>query len=770
MKNTDPNRLAVELPKNFVAKLREGRDKAGIVKFATTSETVLGLTPVEQSPDIIANLDGIAYNGLWTNGANGLHDALELTDKSSAEFKYIIFLTDGNDTVSSPYSYSDLIDRASQNGVIVYTIGTGTANASTLKRIASGTGGAYYAATSTGTGDMLDLEEVYKKIEKEAEAMRTDSNNNGISDYYTDMLNDGRLTVDGIALFAGLINNISDDWDNDGLKNNEEIIVSVDAYGTPYVHMMSNPTLIDTDLDGYSDYQEVMEMGTSPLKYTMLPSDFDLLRKDSIYPIEYRNYSLPGNDNFFVNLMENFVKVFAGDQQKSSREAFIDYFYKYSTTTEILSRDAEVADKMIQNQNIIDGIHLTSSFIKMIKDVIDFCDDVGDEKFTASGQAKERAKTMRDEADKTMAKMLDIKKKDVDRLNQMWFEKAKNNIPYARQKAEVSALRYEFSNIQSSVNSLSKLMKDFEKAENGSQWWTQAFNHASGAFAFFSTGVQTLAAFNKIELPCKWDFLKKLHDIRGSKGGKIFSGTITVGLTAANTVAECLSVSNTYGKIAANYAEYQKYLDLLRHIENNASFPDYVRNGAREIAEMFDAGGEPDWDKFDSKVKAAINKQINAGVFQAIIDVTGIFFPVVKQVNFVYNAAKTSIELTGVALQARTMIEAEIYYSIADGSRTLFNKGVTMVAGYFESIKETTDSGEAGKYAVQLAQARIVGLDSVRSLVQSGKLVEWVGRLIAQAFTGRTDEVIKREYETAIQTVYDVAEKCGMNLSDKLPR
>ena len=93
-----------------------------------------------------------------------------------------------------------------------------------------------------------------------------------------------------------------------------------------------------------------------------------------------------------------------------------------------------------------------------------------------------------------------------------------------------------------------------------------------------------------------------------------------------------------------------------------------------------------------------------------------------------------------------------------------------MVAGYFESIKESTDSGEAGKYAVQLAQARIVGLDSVRSLVQSGKAVEWIARLIAQAFTNRTDEVIREEYKTAIQTVYNIAAKCGMSLSDNLPK
>ena len=135
------------------------------------------------------------------------------------------------------------------------------------------------------------------------------------------------------------------------------------------------------------------------------------------------------------------------------------------------------------------------------------------------------------------------------------------------------------------------------------------------------------------------------------------------------------------------------------------------------------------------------------------------------QIKFVYDVAVLAIDVTGVTALAKGMVEVEIYYSIADGSITLFNNGTKMVAGYFESIKEITDSGEAGKYAVQLAQARIVGLNSVKKLALGAKLVGW----IANKIIGRSDEDIKNEYNTAINNVYDIAKKCGMVLSENLP-
>lgn len=771
MINNDPERLAVELSKNFVDKLRDNDDRAAVVTFTETSRIVNTLT--DDKNTLKSALDAVVYD-YWgmTDGTTGIKSALDIIESSSAEYKYILFLTDGADT-RRRYSYETLIQSAKDNGVIIYTIGIGLAEEDTLMEIASGTGGAYYKATAgTNSEEVLNLEEVYRQIAEEAIDMTTDSNNDGITDYYTRLLDDGTLTINGVPLFCGVLSmDFADnaDWDGDGIKNGDEISIKVDKYGIPYIDMKSNPLLVDSDFDGYSDPVEINDMGTSPIKFTMLPSDFDQLRQDNRYPAEYMNYSIAGTGNFFADLMENVVKVFAGDKQKQSKEAFIDYFYTYSTTTEVLSRDARAAERRTQNQDIIDGIHLASSFLKWCRSAVNLFDTVESGNYTLTEQWVKQQDAIKSETEKVMATMLHVKTVDIRTLNSPWRNIAEgirqDKIDYVEQKAAVSAIRYEASNLQSSVSSLSSLLDDFKKSENGTQVWDKVFKHSTGVFNFFNTGVQTLSAFNKINLPCKWEWVKKASEWRKGTGGKVLKGTFSVALNALDTTAECLSVASTYGKIEANYAEYQKYLDLLRYIEKNHDFPDYVRDGAGEIAGMFDSKGEPDWDEFTNKVTAAQLREVNAGVFNSITDIAGMFFPVIAQLKFVYNAANGAASLVGTAQLAKGMVEAEIYYSIADGSRSLFNNGIKMVAGYFESIKEANDSGEAGKYAVQLAQARIIGLNSVKNLALGAKAVGWIARHI----TGRSDDAIRNEYNTAINNVYNIIKKCGMVVSENLP-
>lgn len=765
MSTNDPSRLAVELPKNFIDKLRDSMDKAAAVTFTSSANILHELTDDKEA--LKSALDTIGYYG-GTDGTTGIKAALDVLDSSSAGYKYIIFLTDGEDNYYVQYSYDDLIQRAKDNGIIIYTIGMGSAKETVLRNIASGTGGVYYKATAgTNSQEVLNLEEVYKQIADEAIDMTTDSNHDGITDYYTRLLDNGTLTINGVPLFSGVLSmdfTDSADWDGDGLKNGEEISIETDRYGIPYISMKSNPLLVDSDFDGYSDPEEINNMGTSPMKFTMLPGDFNQLMKNSEFPAEYVNYSIPGSSNGLANVMEGFIKFFAGDKQKQAREAFIDYFYNYSTTTEVLSRDAEAAGRLVMYQDIVDGINLASSILKFANSASTLFSTVNSGQYTLSGRAEQCAKDVYKEADKITAKMLGIKKKDVDRLNQLWLDNARASISEVRKNQKVSAFRDEMINIQSSIEALASYTEDFKEAENGTQLWKNIFEHSAGVFDFFATGAKTLATFNKIELPCKWEWLKKAADAQSKYGNAITAG-FSIVLDVADGAAQCLSVAKTYGQIEANYAEYQKYLDLLKHIENNNTFPDYVRDGAAEISGMFNLTGEPDWDEFNARVTAAQKREINEAVFKSIIDVTGVFFPVVTQIKFVYDVAVMAIDVTGVTALAKGMVEAEIYYSIADGSITLFNKGTKMVAGYFESIKENTDSGEAGKYAVQLAQARIIGLNSVKNLALGAKLIGW----IANKIIGRSDESIRNEYNTAINNVYNIAKKCGMVISENLP-
>ena len=162
MNLNDPEHLALELSKMFTEKLRDGKDKAGVVSFGIDASVIQELT--SDKTLLYSAIDSIYYGG-GTNGSDGLNSGLNVMDASTAAYKFIIFLTDGEDSRYS-YSYDDLIQRAKDSGVIVQTIGMGSASEEILQKIASGTGGTYYHATAIGegTGELLDLEDVYSKI------------------------------------------------------------------------------------------------------------------------------------------------------------------------------------------------------------------------------------------------------------------------------------------------------------------------------------------------------------------------------------------------------------------------------------------------------------------------------------------------------------------------------------------------------------------------------------------------------------------------------
>ncbi len=104
----------------------------------------------------------------------------------------------------------------------------------------------------------------------------TDSNNDGISDSLMELVISGRITTkEGYNPFEGLTLeqiNKNDDYDSDGLKNNEEIsIEKIDGIYT--LVMKSDPTKKDTDDDGILDSKD---------PYPMISFDSNYILRDSI--------------------------------------------------------------------------------------------------------------------------------------------------------------------------------------------------------------------------------------------------------------------------------------------------------------------------------------------------------------------------------------------------------------------------------------------------------------------------------------------------------
>ena len=261
MTSNDPSGLRKEAAKAFVDKLGSN-DRAAIVDFDSSAKVCQDF--ISDHTSLKNAIDSIDSRG-GTDLSAGMRQAIGLFTSNYTRtdaYKYIIFLTDGDGQYSKRYT-----STASDNGIVVYTVGLGRGvRESTLKAIADGTGGKYYFAS---TADALSG--IYKDVSFETVDYTTDSNNDGISDYYTKLLNDGDLVLStGSCDLVGVIETYGeacDDWDGDGLKNGDELKI-VQQDGKVYLKMLSSPIEYDTDSDGLNDCSD-----THPLKWDVCNRD-----------------------------------------------------------------------------------------------------------------------------------------------------------------------------------------------------------------------------------------------------------------------------------------------------------------------------------------------------------------------------------------------------------------------------------------------------------------------------------------------------------------
>ena len=256
MDENDPYQLFKDLSEEFVNKLRDGKDKAGAVKFIRRATLVSALTTNKES--VIAAINGISYDNGYgtysgTDGSAGIKMALDQMATSESEYQYIVFITDGEDNGYS-YSYDSLIATANESDVTIYAVGMGSASESVLKKVSSQTGGKYYhATTGVSVDDLINLDDVFEDIESETIDLTTDSNEDKIPDYYNNLIKEGILLLsNGSDQFSGIDFNTNKDYDGDGILNGDEIRL-VQSGTVVYLEMKSDPTNKDTDGDGYVD-------------------------------------------------------------------------------------------------------------------------------------------------------------------------------------------------------------------------------------------------------------------------------------------------------------------------------------------------------------------------------------------------------------------------------------------------------------------------------------------------------------------------------------
>lgn len=268
----------------FVEKMGD-KDRAAIVAFDDSASVI---QPLTNDKGVLSSALTRLRDSGGTDIAEGVESGISVLaqDAASDSYDVLLLLTDGQDGSFNSYCES-YAQKCVENGITAYSIGIGTDVSSThLTTFAEGTNGKYYHAT-----EAEDLGENFESILIETVDVVTDSNNDGISDYYTQQLKEGKLVLsNGSQEFFGIDLNydengqLSADFDGDGIRNGDELVVK-NKGGRVYVEMISDPRLAFSDSDDFTDGLE-FEQGSDPMvasypativDYSMTDSNFTYL-------------------------------------------------------------------------------------------------------------------------------------------------------------------------------------------------------------------------------------------------------------------------------------------------------------------------------------------------------------------------------------------------------------------------------------------------------------------------------------------------------------
>ncbi|MBQ3151172.1 MAG: VWA domain-containing protein [Clostridia bacterium] len=224
--------------RNFVDQLVEG-DQIAVVGFTDSASTLVSATKVtESNKSSIKSKINLSANG-GTDFDNALSRAVSILNSmpdasSDNEIykKYIVFVSDGQDSVSS-----SMLSTLKGSGYTVMAIGVGdSVSESELKKMANNTSGGYAHVSNPG-----DIGEVFTQMQGEFIGLIKDSDGDGIADL---------VETTGMIGSNGYIYHTDpddSDTDGDGLSDGEEMGVYDDVKG--YFIINSSPTTPTFDSD-----------------------------------------------------------------------------------------------------------------------------------------------------------------------------------------------------------------------------------------------------------------------------------------------------------------------------------------------------------------------------------------------------------------------------------------------------------------------------------------------------------------------------------------
>jgi uncharacterized repeat protein (TIGR02543 family) len=753
MDDNDSKQLFKELSKNFVSKLRDGIDRAAVVKFIRRATVV---SPLSTDKDALyAAIDSISYDSGYgsysgTDGSAGIKSALDVLSNSESEYQFVVFITDGEDNGYS-YSYDDLISTANSMGAVIYTVGMGSASESVLRKVADGTGGKYYHATTDGSADssaVFDLEDVYDEIQSNTVDLTTDSNHDGISDYYTKLLDEGKLLIStGSCDLVGVLEMYGEDcadWDGDGLLNGEEIEIVVTGNRVS-VKVNSHPLLVDSDGDGYSDLEEVQN-GTPPMKYTSNAySALEALEDDSRYV-----YIDVANDR---GIRAGFVAFFDWQKTDEAKSQLINYFYDYASE-DTIAQNQENISKLKARETYLKYAQSLASLAKTAKNICTIADDVSEmvEDMNDSGTAKDFVDELKDKTIKlkgTSAQVGTSRKRILEALN-------------TNQLTDDEALKTGLSVLDAMRSEIEDFDDLFQKYDVASftndltTTWAKTTSIISTAVKTFKTYYDDIK-YMKLNTGFKaisngyQDFLKK--------NGTISTGTyVTAVLDGVDGGLEVWENCNTYGKMKANRDAYIAYIDLMYYVAENAT-EKYDRTAAYDIAQIIE---DETWDMYEKQLMLANTKTVVLTSINIVIDITEKVCPYVKVAKTVLDIAKLAISVTGLSNSAKLYVSCRTMQSVSDGCVSIVNSSTERNGEFF-----SYDASDAYVYSymVQLAQSRLVGENLTRDRMLKGDLGAILSRW--ETKTGKDD--LNEIFRTLSAAIYNYADRLDLVLSSSLP-
>lgn len=331
MRDTDSENKRLTLSEELINKLDESKDKVAVIDFDSRVKILSSLSnDFNKSKNSLREID----NSGGTDLIRGLEAGIkELKSDESGNKRLLFFLTDGNNE-SRNTNYNNIIQKAKDSDVAIYTIGLNSVDEDILRNIANKTGGKYYYAEKD-----TSLPEIFNQLDKDAIQKATDTNGDKISGHYTkDILKGSLRSGTGVQLFekqiedvrrelaqehnipdsdyitldeekkAELFNKFIDeineneieerfagifknDLDGDTLLNGEEVHVERKADDKAYLYIVSDPNKEDTDGDGIRDDKDgtPRDKTITPLEIESNEVDTDGDGWDDAYENNYKS-------------------------------------------------------------------------------------------------------------------------------------------------------------------------------------------------------------------------------------------------------------------------------------------------------------------------------------------------------------------------------------------------------------------------------------------------------------------------------------------------